>query len=516
MSTCRYGDGSLYGAAGLTYGAASVDRPVTWMFEVDWDNDGIFNGENEGLNLYSIATEAGRQNFMQGGGQGFEPVAPSRGTLLLRDFDERYDPFNLSGPLAGMIQPGRKFRLRVQKEPGGTVEDVMTGRLTDIRPTYSEVPSVKMELINAVDELKRTIRTTVQSNIRYDAAVQACLDAFGWTDSREIDTTVSEAMAYWWASGRSAFAEMQSIADAALGMFCVGENGAAVYKSRVSAETPLMTFTDADILESYGVRTPMPWETVFNVIRVYARRRNLQTGVTLWETQDRVFIPAGEEREVWAQFSLNGEEAVATSITDPVENIDWDANSQEDGAGTDLSSNITIGLSKFATTAKLTIRNNGATGTYMVPPSGSFSIRLRGNAIAADKYTYVEREDADSKEAFGEREFLVKSDWLQDINTARDEADILRSRLAVQRAFPRFKMYDQFDLQFGMRLFGLVSTDFASKGITGEYRIGYYRHSSVDESCYTFETEVYLEPNLLGNVSGTWVFPAVFGVTTVF
>jgi hypothetical protein len=374
------------------------------------------------------------------------------------------------------------------------------------------VNQVKITLRNAVEDLKsKNVRTSVQNSIRFDDAVEACLTAFGWADGTDIDTTVSEAMEYWWASGGSAFDEIQSITDAALGMFCIAEDGIATYKSRVSDDTPLFTITDAEIDWNYGVRTPTPWDSIRNSIRVYARKRSAQTSVTLWTTTDKVFIPAGESREVWADFSYNGEEAVATAITTPVENTDYEANSQEDGGGTDLSGNITIVLTGFARNAKLAITNNGGTGAYMT------ILQLRGDAIVADKYTYVEREETDSIEDFGERKFEVKSDWLQDINTARDEADILRSRLASQRQYPRFRiLLDQFDLQFGARLFGLVQVNFAKNGISGEYRIGYIRHRWIDELGYKVETEMYLEPNLLGNVSGTWIFPAVFGVTTVF
>ena len=518
MSTCRYGDGTLYGAAGVTYGAAVVtDRPVTWMFEVDWDGDGVFNGENEGKYMYALQTETGRQWLLNGSGDGLEPVMTGTGSVEMMNESGRFNPFNLDGPLAGMLLPGRQFRLRVQRESDGLRQDVMAGRIQDIRPLYAEVDRVKISFVNAVEELKkRTVRTTVQSAIRYDAAIVMCLDDIGWTDGRDIDTTVSEVMEYWWGSGRNAMDEIQSIADAALGMFCIGEDGGAVYKSRVSNDVPLMTITGDDIQNSYGVKTPMPWESVRNRIRVYARKRTAQTGITLWETQDRVKISAGGEQEVWAEFALNGEEAVATSITNPVDGTDYEANSQEDGLGTDLSANIAITLSKFATTAKLTIRNNGGTDAYLVPPSGSFSLRLRGDAITADKYTFVERADNDSIEVFGDRPLTVKSDWLQDINTARDEADILRSRLAAQRQFPRFALKDEFDLQFGAKLFGLVLVDFERSGVTGEYRFGYIKHRWTNRLGWQTETEIYLEPNLLGNVSGTWVFPAVFGVTTVF
>jgi hypothetical protein len=388
----------------------------------------------------------------------------------------------------------------------------MKGRIEDIRPIYGDVNKVKMTLKNSAEDLKqKNIRTTVQSSIRFDAAVTACLTAYGWTDGSDIDTTVSETMEYWWASGDNAFNEIQKITDAALGMFCIAEDGTVVYKSRVSDDVPLFTITDADIDWNYGVRTPTPWDSIRNSIRVYARKRSAQTGVTLWTTSDKVLIPAGESREIWADFSYNGEEAVATSITTPVENTDYEANSAENGSGTDLSANIAISLTGFARNAKLTVTNNGATNAYMT------TLQLRGNAIVADKYTYVEREETDSIEAFGERRFEVKSDWLQDINTARDGADILRSRLAYQRQYPRFRLLlDKFDLQFGARLFGLVSVNFAKNGISGEYRIGYIKHRWIDELGYQVETEIYLEPNLLGNVSGTWVFPAVFGVTTVF
>jgi len=222
-------------------------------------------------------------------------------------------------------------------------------------------------------------------------------------------------------------------------------------------------------------------------------------------------IPAGDSREIWADFSYNGEEAVATAITTPVENTDYEANSQENSGGSDLSGDISITMSKFAKSAKLTIENTGGTDAYMT------TLQLRGDAIVADKYTYVERTDTDSIDAFGERQFEVKSDWLQNVNTARDEADILLSRLSHQRQYPRFKVVrGNFDVQFGIRLFGLVQVNFERAGVTGEYRIGYVKHSWTDEIGTVVDTEVYLEPNLSANVSGTWVFPAVFGLTTVF
>jgi hypothetical protein len=93
-------------------------------------------------------------------------------------------------------------------------------------------------------------------------------------------------------------------------------------------------------------------------------------------------------------------------------------NSAPDGTGTDLTSYISIVMSAFATTAKLTITNNSATTAYRK------LLKLRGNAITPDKYTYVERTDQASIDGYGDLLYEIKNDWLQDVNTAIDEANI--------------------------------------------------------------------------------------------
>ena len=511
MSTARY-SGAIYGSTGLTYGARAINRQLTWILLIDWDNDGVFNGDNEAARIFDLETTNGRQFYMKSDGSGPEEVSEGSVSLSLDNHDGRFDPYNLSSPLAGYIMPGRKFQLKVVDEATGTIYPIMTGAIEEIRPNYGAIDTVKMTLINEKRQLSKTIvRTTVQQNMRYDDALDKILDTIGWSASkRDIDSNISEVMPYWWGGGNDAWTEMQGVADAALGMLCISEDGKLTYISRISGDSSTVTLGDSDVTLDYGIRTPSPWETVRNRIWIYARAWHQSTDVELWNSNDQLMILPGESKALWATYTAGGESAVATSVTQPVANTDYMFNSAPDGTGTDLTSYISIVMSAFATTAKLTITNSGATTAYRK------LLKLRGNAITPDKYTYVERTDQASIDDYGDLLYEIKSDWLQDVNTAIDEANILIARLVTARQYPRVKISDKPSKQFALKLFRLVNTNFVCKGISGEFRVGYIKHRWLDRTGDRVETEIFLEPNLMSNLSGTWIFPATMGVTTVF
>lgn len=519
MTTIRYGKrDATYGMDGLVYGGASAAHGIinglTWVLEVDWDNDGIFDGTNEAGNIFDMTIQAGRQNFMKSSG-GFQEVDIGEFTASLRNNDGRYDPYNTEGPLYGDILPGRRFRLSVYDEFNLALRPMMKGRLDDIRPTYTATDDVKISGSSGIKQMKaKEVRTEVFTAIRYDDAILELVS--DWEDGYDIDTTVSEAMPYWWASGRSLFDEVNDVTNAALGMFCIAEDGKATYKSRVSADAPLFTITGGEIDLNYGIRLPMLWEVVKNRIRVYVRNRTQQSNVELWRLAETVFIPAGGSKTIWAQFSFTGEQGVALSVTAPSVTTDYTANSLANGTGTNLSSDMSIVMTPFSTAAKLIVTNVGLTGFYIT------LFKLRGVALVADKYTYAEDTDEESIAEFGDFLLEIKTDWLQDINAATNEVSILLARLSNVRKFPRLKLkplevnHEKYGIQFTTRLFGLVQLSLPSHNIFDEFRIGYYKHTWRDELGQLVDTEIYLEPNLLENVAGSWVFPATFGTTTVF
>lgn len=511
MTTARYGTRTIYGTDWLTYGPALPSGPdhlLTWVLLVDWDNDGIFDGLNEAGRIFHLEVFTGRQNFLKSSG-GFQEVDVGEFSATLRNQDGRLDPYNTSSPLYGDVMPGRRFQLMVYDEVNAILQPIMKGRLDDIRPLYGLTDDVKITGSNGIKEMSaKQIRTEVYTAIRYDDALEILLA--DWEDGTDIDTTVSEAMPYWWASNRSQFYEANDIANAALGLFFIAEDGKATYKSKVSPDTALTSISGTDIDLDYGIRLPILWEVIKNKIRVYARSRIQQSNTELWRMSEVMFIPAGQSRTIWAQFSFNGEDGVAYSVTSPVATTDYTAFANADGTGTNYTGNMSITMTPFSTSAKLVVRNTGGTGFYVN------LFKLRGVALVADKYTYSEEQDDASIAEFGEFPLEVKTDWLQDFNTANDHVAILLSRLASINRFPRVKLRAKPEIQFALRLFGLVSVNLPAKNVLGEFRIGYYKHSWTDELGQIVETEIYFEPNFLEDIAGAWVFPAEFGSTTIF
>jgi hypothetical protein len=495
------------------YGTSTVTtRRLTWGIVVDWDNDGILDGTNEAHEAFRMNVKRGRQFFMKSGGDGFQPVDVGEASLSFMNDSGRYDSYNVSGPLYGQLDSKPLIWIIVRDEASGITKDVFKGRITDMRPNYGAIDTVVINARDKLEELKeKNIRSSVYTTIRFDTAIQQCLADAGWVDGSSIDTTVSETMPYWWSSGKDAFSEIMSLVDAGFGRFFIAADGTAVYLSRLSSSTPALTLSDADIQHEYGIQLPSPREVVKNIIRVYARARIPFTNVELWKLADVPLIPAGQSRTIWADFAYNNEPATATSVTTPVATTDYTANTLADGTGTNLTSGIAITITKFATSAKLVVQNNSGSAAYIT------LLRVRGNAIVPDKFTFAEDSDSASIGQYGERKFSVQSDWLQDINSAIDQTAILKVQLSSPRKFPRVQILrGKPDKQFGADLFSLVSLNFASKGISDEQRIGLIEHNWTDRTGDVVDTFLFFEPNMAGNLEGTWVFPAVFGISTVF
>lgn len=516
MSTFRYGDGTLYGASGVTYGAHTITtRRLTWAVLVDWDNDGVFDGSNEAAflqsdhvlkgRLLSVRKRGGREFIFNSSGDGF--IHFDNGTLEMDMLNEdgRYDPYNESSPLNGMLYKNQAVRVILKDEVGGTQADEFNGYIRDIRPTYGAVDTVTIYVDGAGIKLQKPISSSsVYTTAQYDTQIGLALTAAGWTGDTDIDTTVTDSMPYHWFDGQNADIQINELADAAFGLFWVTEAGTAKYISRVASDASTQTLTEDDVDASYGVQVASPRDVVKNRVRVYSRARRLETGVEIWRMNDAPQIATGTGTPIWAEFNYNGESVPATSVTTPAATTDYTAFANADGTGTNYTANISLAVTNYATKAKI-IPTNSSTAAYLT------LLKLRGNAITADKYTYSESEDSTSISTYGLRELVINSNWLQDYNAAAEYADIVMTKLATPRPFPRFKFKrSSIGKQIASHLGELVNINFATRSITGEFRVGYREMNWSINDPNVIDTVVYLEPNLSIAADSTWIFPTTF------
>tara|TARA_Y100000310_G_scaffold98201_1_gene95920 strand:- start:14854 stop:16497 length:1644 start_codon:yes stop_codon:yes gene_type:complete len=146
---------------------------------------------------------------------------------------------------------------------------------------------------------------------------------------------------------------------------------------------------------------------IYNHINVVTHPRTVDAAATtvlysLTDTDSTPAIAHGETlpltvffRDATGQFARVGGDDVVT----PVANTDYIANSQADGGGSDLTSDLTIVFSFTSNTATLSITNDHASSTAYLT-----TLQVRGKAVKDRYEVSVFKHDADSEEANGERD----------------------------------------------------------------------------------------------------------------
>jgi hypothetical protein len=501
--TFKWGDGTKWGALGVT-------RQLTWSLEIDWDGDGLFNGANEGRYLRGLTTRRGRRYLLRSDNQGFEPVMVGEATFTLLNDSRRFDPYYAGGPLYGLILPGRKFRLRVKDEASGIVYPVMAGYVEDILPQSGEVEEVRLACVDGGRDLSgNDIVITLREGIGSDEAIALALEAAEWSGGTSIEAT-TDVLTYWWAAGRSARAEIDDLTDAGLGKFFVAADGTATYYSRNHLYSATITILETDILKSYGIRMPQPWEAVRNEITVRARPRTVVSATELWRMQDKPQLPAGAALEIWAEFMYSNKAVPAKNVITPVATTDYTVNTASDGSGTNLTSQCTVTMYTYADRCILSIYNGSVSNGYIT------LLKVRGDAITALHPSTIRRSNAASIAIYRKRVFTLDTDWLQDTNAAVTIADTLEAMLGDARDFPSVMMRGVPEKQFDLELFDRAALSFPSRWIARALVCACIEHASLDTLCNVIETKVSFEPTIEQASDVYWQFPTQIGVDSIF
>ena len=508
----RYGDGTLYGS-GATYGAyLSTTRAVTFGFRVDWDNDGVLDGTNEVAYLdsggalkgrmLSWRVKLGREFVFNSSGDGFEHAIPGTLEVEMLNDDGRYDPYNLSGPLVDYLYKNQLAVFTVLSETTGTNYSVFYGYITDIKPSYGMIDKVTIYVDGAMNKLNSTIQSSVETTAQYDTRISDALTLANWVGSTNIDATVSDTMNYHWFSGKPAIDEINDLADAAFGIFWVGEDGTANYTSRIESALSTQTITEADIDYNYRIQTPAPREVLKNSVKVYSTSFTEYTNPTIWEFGELpYYLPNGTTLYVWTNNTYQGKVAAQTAPTFGGMSITENA----DGSGVSYDSDGLTEITRYAETTLYELIQDYAPSAYI------YGWTQVADAITENDKSFYVSENSSSISAYGRSEIVIETRWIQSMSMAQEYADNIKNVFSVFRQFPRFKFKrSAIDAQFTSPLFNLITVNFSTKGITGEFRVGHIERSWDVNEPNVIDSIYYLEPNLSVAAESTWTFPTTF------
>lgn len=501
----KYGDGKLYGPS-------DARQALAWEASFDWDEDGLFDGNEAGL-LTSVNISRGRKRMLREFGGGFETIPTGKAVLTFKNRDGRFDGWNENSPLYPNVDSGKDVRVSVRDMSGSADPyPLFRGIVTKIQPVGTgRIEKVIVYASDGLEYLRNyPARAAIQTEITPDEAIDLILSAVGWPAKwdRLLDASL-DTIHYWWASGdKKAMSEIESLALSFLGYFFCNASGKARFIQRTSISDAVADFPQEYLLKD--IENPQPYEIRRNVIRLKVHPRTAATSTTIFQlvgTPPSIATGAGNAETLFCNYTYNGKQVPAQNVAIDV----FEANTQSDFAGTDLTASCSAVLTDFGDTGKVVITNNSGSLAY-------YRLELTGDAIyepnTAD-ITYPK----DLSTIKTPRELVLDLLWQQDINVARDIADVMGPFYAALHPNPNVKIENRPSLQFVPDLFDLVSVGLDALGLSGyTYRVGGIEHVTDPnyENCQRVTSRFWLEPYTSGGDFMQWDTNSVWDTSTVF
>lgn len=417
---------------------------------VDWNNDGDYGDAGEDVSSRiegTMSLERGRDFASQLTGK--TTAAIFRAVLDNRSGD--YSSFNSASPLFGNLLPGRKVRLQVGPnifpltfpvDFSGAI--LWTGYLHKITPVV-DMDGASVALLEAVGPLgflnQRKVELAMQSSILSGAAIDALLDAVGWSATLRTIDTGKTTLTRFWVNEQLTFGALRLVEDTESGFLSESRDGKIVFEDRhhrlkAPHITSQATFTDADAATlGYEDRPAQqdPLAQIYNIMEAQVRLYTVGSLAVLWThpeigANSPMIGKGSASRDFWANCP---NPASATNImgvdawTTPVATTDFLANSAADGSGTNLTASITIAVTKFGNKMKITLTNTHATLDAYIT-----FLQARGTPVQASDPVGVRFEDAASKTLYGERTWPHPGKF---IPTTAEAEDWARFHLSIYK-----------------------------------------------------------------------------------
>lgn len=492
---------------------------ISFYCGIDWAGSGTF--VDEGARVSSFASNRGKDYMYDE--SGIRQANAGACSLVLEDFDRRFDPFNLSSPLYPNIRPGRKIRVTVSED--GITKHAFVGTILDLKP-QAEAQQVTLICKDDFFFLAKQDcdMTAVQTNVLVSDALAILLNQSGldWTGGNEwifpallgVETYLGSAtipdngdlIPYFWTDPeKSILSAVEEVAAAFAGNIYITADGSFAYFPRTAAEVPSLTIFEDQIGRS--LQTSAPWDEIFNHIKITGSPRSLQALGDIWKLGDTPLLAPGQSITLWAEFDSNGEKCPAQNIVTPAATTDYLANAAADGSGANMTASLGLTFTAYGSEAKLILTNNHGSASLYVT-----LLKIRGQLLTAQKISvFIEDIDSIDTQGYGRRSYSVDNRWLQTAEAVQGHADYMAISLPKPKGSVFVTILDRFDLQWGLDLYNFVNLDIPSRSINGIYYVGYIEHSW--EAGGGTISNIRFDP-ALSNFAGVWNFPARLGIST--
>lgn len=227
------------------------------------------------------------------------------------------------------------------------------------------------------------------------------------------------------------------LVEAEAGQFYQDELGIFKFDNRQHWSNSPYTDIQSTIFTSQVINAEAPnLDHLVNVVEITAQVRKKQPMQTIFTLAIPTALSSNSNTSIFVNFD--------DPILEIVEPTIWTANSQEDGSGIDITSNISlISIDKFAQACKLLFYNSGIAG-FMT------SLLITGRPAKVTMELYTRRQDDSSVTAYEERAVKIDNNFIQSESWAQsyaqmildDFSDIENLQRLTIRAIPELQLGD--------------------------------------------------------------------------
>lgn len=460
--------------------SANPSSDVTWVFLVDWNGDGVYDGTNEAQWLIEASVARGRQHYFQpsrdGGSNGFEYQADGSASLLFDDINRRYDPYNTSSPINPVL-PMRRCQLQVMDNATGTVYPIFTGWILDIQPEGSN-RSVRMTCGDGWSFLAAQKITTPAA--LFDKTIPQCIEqslltcAYPAVPAWQLNAD-SQPVRVFNLAGNGAGDIIQSLAAAGLGTFFFAKNGAPTFYPRSYAS---MTTHDIDqaVLHRELYRG-QPWDMIANDVTVVAHRIIKKLKSNIWFLGDPLYVANSASATIRATYEPAVDIAMGKKS----------AYTNSNKTGTNLTSGFHVSADIHPSYTDFTVTNSSGSNGYLT------ELVLTGRTMADVSVEYNDT-DATSKAAYGPLYFTLDSKFLQSRNYADSFSATILAFTKDPHKTPQIRIIQRPSVQYALDIQDKVALTSATLDITETFSVLGLEHTWNIETGQDVETTVWLAP----------------------
>ena len=413
--------------------AINPDPRPPFRVEIDWDGDGRFANDYADVttDLLSVSRLKRGRDFT---GQRYGASIAGILSCRLTDDNARYDRFNPFSPLVGKVLPGREVRIsqlvagEYQQEWGGVLDDVQPEQLSGRR-------IVRMRALGALSLLRDSrINVAMEENITGADAARRILDASGirtrWIGTLDSDTVLSR----WWVRNRTGLDALRILAETLLAVPTEAKDGTITLESRTHREQPSEPVLTLTLLPPGVADTPLtrmrwsdPLQHLATTVIVTLREYQVGESEVVWEWEGEP-ISLAPNASIILRIPFPAENDPASDLAvDTWDDLQYTANTAEDGTGTDASETVVVSTRDSANLRTVTISNTGSATLYLTDISTTAQVlKQSGN--------YERQFDAENPIVVSEHPYLASETFITE-----GEAEVYAQRLltALSKPLPR-------------------------------------------------------------------------------